>query len=229
MLTDYLSNLHIKFLSENPTNKLLLASFQRIRPKYILTTCFVTFDGCLCTKHQDMALMLKALRRLGIDVPANPERFVEIPCNEEIGQKINTEMTYEQWKRVSIEEKGKKKMVMRIVKVTQSKEDFPKHLQEQTTEFKDHVSRMHTKYQQICLLKENLPAHQAVIHMDFAENYSCKSAEEVQPPYWDQTSVTLHPTVVYTKTSENQTLTYQSYVIVSNKLMLQQCLPFYLK
>jgi hypothetical protein len=35
--------------------------------------------------------------------------------------------------------------------------------------------------------------------MDFAENYSCKSVEEIQTAYWNQTGVTLHPVVVYYK------------------------------
>jgi hypothetical protein len=42
VLTDYLSNLHAKFVSGNPTVKLSLASFQRIRPKHIRTTSFIT-------------------------------------------------------------------------------------------------------------------------------------------------------------------------------------------
>lgn len=70
VLTDYMSNLHKKYLSENPTIKLSLASFQRIRPKHILTTSFITRDCCLCTKHQNMALVLKAIRhRLALLYP----------------------------------------------------------------------------------------------------------------------------------------------------------------
>jgi hypothetical protein len=38
-----------------------------------------------------------------------------------------------------------------------------------------------------------------LVQMDFAENYSCKSVEEIQTAYWNQTGVTLHPVVVYYK------------------------------
>ena len=65
VLTDYLSNLHQKFLSENPEMKISLATFCRIRPKYIKLTNCVSRNACLCTKHQNFALKLRALRKEG--------------------------------------------------------------------------------------------------------------------------------------------------------------------
>ena len=52
--------------------------------------------------------------------------------------------------------------------------------------------------------------------MDFAENYSCRSLDEVQTAYWNQTAVTLHPVVVYFRTDEQ--LMHKSYVIVSDEM-----------
>lgn len=49
--------------------------------------------------------------------------------------------------------------------------------------------------------------------MDFAENYSCKSVEEIQSAYWNQTDVTLHPAVAYYKD-----VVVQSYVVVSDEM-----------
>lgn len=217
VLTDYMSNLHKKYLSENPTIKLSLASFQRIRPKHILTTSFITRDCCLCTKHQNMALVLKAICQIGIAVPLNPETYVDDPPIDLVREGIDTnEFTFDEWKRVSVEDKGKIKMVMRVVHVTKTKEEFLAHLEKQTAEFSDHVSRMKVQYQQIRLLKEKLPVNHAVIHMDFAENYNCKSVEEIQSAYWNQTGVTLHPTVIYTRPTEESELQHQSFVIISD-------------
>lgn len=91
VLTDYLSNLHTKLLSENPTVELSLASSQRIRPKHIRTTSFITRDNCLCTKHQNMALLLKSLRQEGMTVPTNPEVFIECHNLESIDREITKE------------------------------------------------------------------------------------------------------------------------------------------
>ena len=53
--------------------------------------------------------------------------------------------------------------------------------------------------------------------MDFAENYSSKSLEEVQSAYFNQTSVTLHPVVVYHKGAEGDLL-HRSFIIVSDEM-----------
>lgn len=52
--------------------------------------------------------------------------------------------------------------------------------------------------------------------MDFAENYSCKSVEEIQTAYWNQTGVTLHPVAVYYK--KNGETQHKSYVVVSDEM-----------
>jgi len=49
------------------------------------------------------------------------------------------------------------------------------YLINQSKEFEVHVSRMKTQFEQIRLLKEKLPLHHVVIHMDFTKNDSCKS------------------------------------------------------
>ena len=35
--------------------------------------------------------------------------------------------------------------------------------------------------------------------MDFAEDYRCRSQEEIQSAYWSQTQVTIHPVIAYYK------------------------------
>ena len=76
VLTDYMKNLHLKFLSENPDLKLSLSSFCRTRPKSVLLACFITRNACLCIRHQNMALKVNALRKHGIDLNKNPEHIV---------------------------------------------------------------------------------------------------------------------------------------------------------
>ena len=77
VLTDYLPNLYEKFKAENPDTKISLTSFKRCRPKYILTTSFSSRHSCLCTKHQNVALTLKTLRKNGIQITAQPDKAVE--------------------------------------------------------------------------------------------------------------------------------------------------------
>lgn len=45
--------------------------------------------------------------------------------------------------------------------------------------------------------KANLPDTHLAIQMDFAENFTCFAMNEIQSAYFNATSVTLHPIVVY--------------------------------
>jgi len=74
---------------------------------------------------------------------------------------------------------------------------------------------MTTQYLQTWKLKETLPENKIIIHMDFAENYTCKSANEIQSAYWNTTQVTLHLMVTYYRGTEGN-LEHQSYVAVSD-------------
>jgi hypothetical protein len=79
------------------------------------------------------------------------------------------------------------------------------------------VKRVATQYGEIKKLKQNLPKHEILLQLDFAENYSCRSMEEVQSAYFNQTSVTLHPVVVYFRDSDDS-LQHRSIIIVSDEM-----------
>ena len=219
VLTDYLDNLFRKFRSENPEVKISLATFKRMRPKHILLMSLISRHTCLCTKHQNMALIAKAMKAAGLDVPLNPEHLIKEDVLGKAKEFFSKDDRFQvnQWKRVEIEEKGKKKYVTKIIE--QSFENmtlFLEFLEKQTDDFKGHVSRVINQYDQIHTLKGNLPQHHVLIQMDFAENYSCKSLEEVQSAYFNQASVTLHPIVIYFNTEYG--IDHKSIIIVSDEL-----------
>lgn len=219
VLTDYLANLYQKFISEHPNVKLSLTSFKRIRPKHVMLTAFITRDSCLCTRHQNMALLLKALQRMGIDVPKNPETFVSTGCVDEVEEKLDfDEVNFQEWKRVQIDDKGQKKHAMRVVDVKKNKADFMKYFKEKFQSFSEHVTRMKKQYAEIRSIKQQLPKNHVLVHMDFAENYQCKSMEEVQSAYWNMAFVTLHPAVVYRPGEGDEDLQHENRVYISNDL-----------
>jgi hypothetical protein len=67
----------------------------------------------------------------------------------------------------------------------------------QTTDFRDHVDRVQNQYSEMRKLRENLPENEIVLWMDFAENFLCTSVEAVQSSYWNQSMVSLHTMVAY--------------------------------
>ena len=48
-------------------------------------------------------------------------------------------------------------------------------------------------------LKENVLYDHCIVHMDFTENYTCKTVQEIQSAYWNQTNVTLQLIVITTR------------------------------
>ncbi len=214
VLTDYLSNLHVKFLAEHPDWKLSFTSFTRMRPRNVLPARFISRNACQCLKHQNMALKFKALRQYGIKVSENPETAVKDLDVADTLKSLPDAVVFKTWKKVPTD-KGVQRMT--VVEITSSKADFEKLLRDEMENFRDHVKRVKLQFHNNRLLKEGIPEHEFILQMDFSENYSCRSVDEVQSAYWNQVSVTLHPVVAYFKDGNLQ-LKHKNFVIVSDEM-----------
>lgn len=65
--------------------------------------------------------------------------------------------------------------------------------------FKRHVYNFYYQYNQYKLCAENLKEYEALIHIDFSENYICKYHQEVQAKHFIKDQITLHTGVLYIK------------------------------
>ena len=81
-------------------------------------------------------------------------------------------------------------------------------------DFREHVERVQIQFQTFNELKEKVPATDMIVQMDFAENFVCRSDNEVQSAYWAQESVTLHPVVAYYRKDDEHDLDRKSFMIV---------------
>ena len=52
--------------------------------------------------------------------------------------------------------------------------------------------------------------------MDFAENYGCRSQNEIQSVYWSPIQITI-PAVMYYKTQNSAESSHKSFVFISNE------------
>lgn len=216
ILTDYLKNLYLKFKSENPNINISFTTFCRSRPSYIYKTAMLSRVSCLCFKHQNASLLVKALRKY-VEITANPEKVSEKKLSEDmLREKLPDEVTVSQWTRIETEDKGKKKTVTRIVENIEPRDKFIEQAITQLDDFKEHVERVHVQYEQIKVLKQTIPEHHFIIQLDFAENYTCRSHEEVQSAYFNQSTVTLHPMVAYWKNTDG-ILQHKSFITISDE------------
>ncbi|VDI22192.1 Hypothetical predicted protein [Mytilus galloprovincialis] len=217
ILNDNMAFLHLKYKTETSSN-VSFSRFCTMRPKNIGLTRYLSRNKCLCQKHQNMALALKSMKKAGASVPLNPDEFIRklrtTPANTFLSSLVDEEVVFSQWKKVDMPD-GRKKTV--IVDQTLKKEDFNSIMNKQICEFSQHVQRVKAQYAAISTLKENLPPGHILVQMDFAENFACSSADEVQSAYWNGTAVTLHPVVVYFK-ENSDTLKHKNFVYVSDDL-----------
>ncbi|XP_052087680.1 uncharacterized protein LOC127724675 [Mytilus californianus] len=217
VLNDNLMFLHLKFKAET-SRKISFATFCCLRPVHISLTKYISRNKCLCQKHQNMALALKNMKTAGANITLNPDEFIrklnDINPQDIISEIKDDKIMYEQWKKVDMAD-GKKRT--KIVQIELSNAEFVSAVLVQVCEFQQHVSRVRIQYKALTNLKENLPAGNAIVQMDFAENFSSCSADEVQSAYWNSSSVTLHPVVVYYKDGDDK-MAHTNYVFVSDDL-----------
>lgn len=216
-LNDYIYNLHAKFRAENPNTKIGKTAFAKRRPKYIIPTSFSSRRTCLCQHHQNMSLKLRAIKSHGVKVTTSPDVFInnyeEGHTVQEVLNQLPARVQFNHWKRVEVD--GKKKM--KLLTVEMEKTQFGELFRKEVKKFREHARRVKIQYEQLKLLKENLPEDHAIVQMDFAENYTCQSLEEIQSAYWNASMVTLHPAVAYYH-SEDSPLSHKSRVFVSDEL-----------
>ncbi|CAC5426436.1 unnamed protein product [Mytilus coruscus] len=167
-----------------------------------------------------MALKVRTLKALNVTTTSNPDQLIRQMTDDEVLEKItqleDEKIKYSEWKRVDVE-KGMMKKRMNVVQCEANRQEFGTLIRTSLNEFRAHVYRVQTQYEQIRTLKENLPKYNVICQMDFAENYSCAHADEVQSVYFDKASVTLHPVVLYYKVDGDINLHHKSFVFVSDE------------
>lgn len=79
--------------------------------------------------------------------------------------------------------------------------------QEEMNHFKKHTYNIRKQYDAYRCCIDNLQKNEAVIHVDFSENYNCKMAEEVQAHHYgaSKNQITLHTGVLYYGTTKEVT------------------------
>ena len=77
VLSDYMKNLFQKFRFENPETKISKSLFYSMRPPHTVLANFASRRTCLCSRHQNLALKLRALISLGGRCSKNPDESVK--------------------------------------------------------------------------------------------------------------------------------------------------------
>lgn len=220
--------------------KIGFSKFAELRPKNcILAGGNGTHSVCVCTTHQNVKLMIVGgkLKDVKIDEATDlgdyKQCMSQIMCQEKTTDcylnKCETcpgvsklkevllnhfeegmieTITYKQW--VSVDR-------CTFETFCKTVEEFVDSFCEQLVGLKKHsfTSRQQSKYYKD--LKEQIQENEAVVSLDFSENYSFVVQDEAQSFHWNNDQATVHPFAVYY--NEKGEIKYTSFVIISECLI----------
>ena len=121
---------------------------------------------------------------------------------------------WHKWERVNIEVQKRKKNVMSCVpKETKFKDFFSEYIKD-IDQLAKHlfIAEWHTDQLKVC--SENLKESEAILSMNFAEDYACHYQNDIQSGFFDTCKVTIHPMHgVYKQRYENELVTVKHSII----------------
>ena len=194
---------------------------------------------CLCVHHDNVKLLFEAIHKEVHQFPlysseavdrfvcsTNNEKCMTGMCescpnwSDELRSQASLDEPVEwlQWERTEREvprkreKPSKKKTKMEKVLKSGTVDDVISSLEEKMPAFLNHVFVKRKQSSFFEEKKSKLSAEEAVVQVDFSENYSCCYQDEVQSAHYDKRQVTLFPVVVWTSDS------CQSYAIISDEL-----------
>ena len=228
------------FQKDHPDVQISLSKFCSLRPANVKFSSDMPRDVCLCQHHENVKLLCDCLKKEIAEFPPYSGAFVNnfvcdsnsevcmtgkckncpkplLPLEDELPEH---DTTWYQWERVTKtlpSKTGKAKKVVKMLKVNKegSVEDAMTSLTRQLPKFLQHVfiQRKQSQFFQDKIV--NLEENEAVIQIDFAENYTCYQQDEIQAAHWSQDQVTLFTVAIWSQSKESS---FASHVIVSDDL-----------
>lgn len=238
-LLDSMKNLHKIFQAEN--TKVSYSYFCKQRPFWVLIPDVSDRETCLCKLHANIELLLRVLNVHKIIKEKDSREVINslccsnTPCllnrcgsckNKKIEYVLldkDKEITFSRWehKKESYITKGveKEKRVITKVKITTTKTEAVEEFERMIPEFLKHEGTRRWQFTALKDLKCNLKKNEAIVHVDFSENYGFKYNSEVQSFHFggSRKELTLHTSVIYLISSDNQT-TSQSLCTISENM-----------
>lgn len=227
LLKDNLKVLYEKFCKET-SGKVSFATFCRHKPYFIVRPKLTDRDSCLCKRHSNLQFKLDVFKKLKLSEEANIERLCSAvvcsvdskdcmfnkcqQCKDKEAipeEKIKDENKIVKWFAWKVEKyekvkQNKKFIISKTVKVEESgklKDLCLDINHELKSKFCAHVFRKNfqTSQRQKCILE--LAYDEAVLHIDFSENYLCKLNSEIQSMHFGSShnQASLHTVVIYTE------------------------------
>lgn len=203
-----------------------------LRPKWcVLAGTAGTHFVCVCTIHENVSLLLHAC-----SIEENYSELIEklvcsrdnrdcmlrhcsnCPSSDNVKSFImekfeewdpNDDVTYSSW--ISTDRTQQ-------VQFTVTLEEYLEILIEGLEKLIPHSFITKSQARYLKEIKSNMKVDEAIVLIDFSENYSFVLQNEAQGYHWTSNSCSLHPVVIYTRHDNNEDLIVSNLCIVSDDL-----------
>lgn len=209
------------------------SGFYSLRPQNVLCVADIPHNTCVCQRHANFDFLVSALKIISGFPRSYADLLSEVSCNTanescmvgtcnecftDIGDVIpvtfpyNLNIHWNQWERSDVNNRIQIKEHLTEARHVVSK------LQEQLPAFKTHVFVKNIQSIYFKETKETLKADEAVLQIDFAENFGTMSQDEIQAAHWAYEQVTIFTACAWFKDDQKT-----SIIVVSDDLLHDKC------
>lgn len=215
-----------QFKRENKSILIEKSKFYSLRPQHVMLVTETPHNVCVCKYHANFDFLLRSISNTVQEFPSTSSHLLSImccnvqnekcmtgicdDCHKETNKFVNEDdyrdkyLVYKQWK----EENG----FLKVVEINSSVMEAINELNNQLPFYKLHCFVKTTQSSYFEESKNNVGDTEAVIQVDFAENYSAISQDEIQSAHWTHPQITVFTCCAWLKG------VIRSFVVISDEL-----------
>lgn len=217
------------FETEYPGTQIGKSKFFALRPSFVRPIRETPQNMCVCVYHANFCFFVQAIKNIFPSFPPNPLSILDnICCNlsSELCLTNRCKMCYNLLDLLPIKFDHKAEISwkswierenrMQLTAQNGTLEDFLVLFDNQLKKFKPHWLVQTTQSKHFRETKETLLANEAVLQIDFAENYEIVYQDEIQNAHWRHRQATIFTACVWVRV--NNEIKPFSYAILSDDL-----------
>lgn len=236
-----LSEAHRLYLDEyTESEKVGLSKFCELRPKQIKLFDSIPHNVCVCEYHENIRLILIALKEF-TNLPGDLQQFTDkmvceefakqcasrecVACKDNLNSFAPPEdredlVKFYQWQTNDKTEK---------VEITCSLQEAFHTLEQQLRSFLIHVFVKRKQAERMKKVKEAVDGSKILLQVDFSENASLQSQNEIQSCHWSHGQATLFTAFAWIAQDITESIVIVSDDLLHNKLSVYAYITYILK
>lgn len=220
------------FKEEYPSVKVGKSKFFEVRPPHVRPMSEMPHNVCVCVYHANFEYLVEVLHKNIPDFPSTSRELVsEITCDVASEKCMSGEcqtcfeiydivkLKLDQSSGVSWKQWMKQDNQLRITTISGTLKVLLTEMHKQTAKFKHHVFVKNQQAKYFENKKKETSSTEIVLQVDFAENFTILSQDEIQSAHWAHPQATMFTGCSWGNMGEEK----HSYIVISNELSHDKC------